>query len=121
MKASSYRHNAARFISLLLAGHHSLADLARLTPMDYETARLFLKDLKRAGVVHVAAWRRDDMNRASIAIYALGHGVDALKPRAKTAVERTRKYKTKDEAPLRKAPAVVRAVSSVFDLGGGMV
>lgn len=112
----SYRRNAARFIALLMRGNLSLAELADKTPMDYDRARTFVRDLKAEGVVHIAAWRRDSMNRASIAVYQLGLGVDAPKPRARTGVERTRKYKTK-EAPLRKAPIKIDAVRSVFDLG----
>lgn len=114
----SYRKNAARLIALLMQGRHSLTELSEKAPMHYERTRLFVLDLKAEGVVHITSWRRDSMGRASIAIYALGLGVDAPKPTAKTGVQRTRKYKTKKEhKPLTKAPTIVNAPSSVFDLG----
>lgn len=114
----SYRRNAARFIRLLMQRDMSMAELAEKTPMDYERVRCFIRDLKAEGVVHICGWRRDSNNRTSIALYALGIGVDAVKPKAKTDVQRTRKYKQKlDYAPLRKAPTTVRAPNSVFDLG----
>lgn len=114
----SYRRNAARFIRLLMQRDMSMAELAEKTPMDYERVRCFIHDLKAEGVVHICGWRRDSNGRMSIALYALGMGVDATKPKAKTSVERTRKYKQKqDYVPLRKAPTTVRAPISVFDLG----
>ncbi len=100
-----------------MEGRYSLAEIAEKTPMHYERARGFLLDLKAEGVVHISAWRRDSMNRASIAIYTLGLGVDAPKPTPKTPTQRTRKYKTKAQKPLTKAPKTVRAPSSVFHLG----
>jgi hypothetical protein len=100
-----------------MEGRYSLKELSEKTPMHYERAREFLLDLKAENVVHISAWRRDALNRASIAIYTLGVGVDAPKPAAKTPSQRTRKYKTKAQKPLTKAPTVVRAPASVFDLG----
>lgn len=114
----SYRRNAARLIALLMQGRYSLTELADKAPMHYERTRLFVLDLKAEGVVHITSWRRDSKGRASIAIYALGLGVDAPKPRAKTGAQRTHKYKTKKEhQPLTKAPTIVNAPNSVFDLG----
>lgn len=113
----SYRRNAARLISLLMQGRYSLTELAEKAPMHYERTRLFVLDLKAEGVVHISAWRRDSRNRASIALYALGIGIDAPKPSAQTALQRTRKYEAKQQPPLTKAPRVVRAPSSVFQLG----
>ena len=114
---SNYRRNAARFIRLLMRGNMSLAELAEQTPMHYERVRCFVADLKAEGVVHIAAWRRDSRNRASVAVYSLGLGVDAPKPSSMTGLQRTRKYEAKLEKPLTKAPTKVRAPSSVFDLG----
>lgn len=102
---------------LLMRGQYSLSELSEKTPMDYEVARKFLLDLKSEGVVHVCGWRRDKMNRASIAIYALGIGVDAPKPSAMTDMQRMMKMNAAKEKPLKKAPTKVRAPSSVFDLG----
>lgn len=116
-KQVSYRRNAARFIRLLMQGQRSLAELAELTPMDYERVRVFVHDLKAEGVVHVGAWRRDANNRTSIALYQLGPGADAPKPTAKTGAQRTRAYKhRKDYTPLHAAPVKVNAPIDVFDL-----
>lgn len=114
---SHYRRNAARLISLLMRGSCSLAELAEKTPMHYERVRCFMADLKAEGVVHISAWRRDSRNRASVALYSLGLGVDAPKPSSMTGLQRTRKYEAKREKPLTKAPKKVRAPASVFDLG----
>lgn len=118
MKQVSYRRVAARFIKLLMRGNLSLTELAEQAPMHYERARCFVHDLKAEGVVHIAAWRKDARGLASIAVYQLGIGVDAPKPKAKTGVERTRRYQAKQKhKPLRKAPAEVRAPASVFEWG----
>lgn len=113
----SNRRNIAKLIKLLLRGLSSTQDIANETGMDYETVRPMIKELRAEKVVRVGSWRLDSMGRASIAVWELGEGPDAPKPPSKTGLQRTRKYQTRrDQKPLKPAPKVVRAPSSVFDL-----
>lgn len=115
-----YRRNGARLIAALYEGRFTLAELATKSGMDYERCREFLKDLKAEGVVHICDWRRDTMKRWSIAVYALGPGLDAKKPAPVRGAIRSMMSKARKEAPLggRNSPkASVPRVASVFDLG----
>ncbi len=85
-------------LSALLTAPCSLRDICIKSGVDYETIRPLVNELHKEGLLHITAWRRDKMNRASIAVYSLGFGVDAKKPAAKPAVVRTAAYKNRKQA-----------------------
>lgn len=89
--------NISNFLTLMFKGPQSLSDITRETGMAYETVRHLVLHLHKSGCLYISGWRRDMMNRASIAIYQIGIGVDVPKPRARTAVERTRKCQIKKD------------------------
>jgi len=91
----SYYGNIASIIRELLAFPVSLRELEAKTGIAYETLRPMMNALKKEQVVHIAMWKVDSMNRASIACYSLGFGVDALKRKPKTGAQRSMKYKNK--------------------------
>ncbi len=90
--------NISNFLTLMFKGPQSLRDIERETGMAYETVRHLARHLHGKGCVYIAGWRRDMMNRASIALYQIGIGVDVPKPRARTGTERTRKSQIKKAA-----------------------
>lgn len=97
MTYNSFRNHAniSKFLKLMFKGPQSLRDIERETGMKYETVRSLVVNLHKSGCVYITGWRRDMMNRASIALYQIGIGVDEPKPRARTDVERTRKCQIK--------------------------
>lgn len=117
MSRNSVRKKTAHMIRLIMDGMYSISDIAEKTGMDYETVRPFLKELHAAGVVHIAGYRRRVKVAKPSALYALGMGVDAPYPVAKSGTKRTREWRqNKATLPLTKAPLKVSAPSSVFDL-----
>ena len=91
----SYYGNIAAIIRELIAFPVSIRELATKTGIAYETLRPMMNALKKEQVVHIAMWKIDSMNRASIACYSLGFGVDAPKRQPKTGAQRSMKYKNK--------------------------
>lgn len=91
----SYYGNIAMIIRELLSFPKSLRELEAKTGIAYETLRPMMNALKKEQVVHIAMWKIDSMNRASIACYSLGFGVDAPKRQPKTGAQRSMKYKNK--------------------------
>lgn len=80
--------NWVSILNVLLSGPVSLADLVRKTGVDYDTIRPLMNELRKGEVVHIMGWRQDSCNRWAIAVYQLGMGVDAKKPKAKTGAQR---------------------------------
>ena len=93
MTPNTVRRHIAKLLVDLDAGMYSTAQLANRHSLQYETIREFINDLKTENFVHVERWRKDDMGRWSIAVWQLGHGVDAAKPAPVSGAERTRRYK----------------------------
>lgn len=91
----SYYGNIAAIIRELMAFPVSIRELEAKTGIAYETLRPMMNALKKEQVVHIAMWKIDSMNRASIACYSLGFGVDAPKRQPKTGAQRSMKYKNK--------------------------
>ena len=91
----SYYGNIAAIIRELIAFPVSIRELETKTGIAYETLRPMMNALKKEQVVHIAMWKIDSMNRASIACYSLGFGVDAPKRQPKTGAQRSMKYKNK--------------------------
>lgn len=120
MSQNSVRRKMAQMIKLLMCGAHTFTDITETIGMDYETVRVFVKELHAAGVVHITGYRRSGVSGRPAALYTFGSGVDAEYPKPK----RERKPKSgwgaqraAGERPLHKAPTRVVAPSSVFDLG----
>ena len=91
----SYYGNIAAMIRELMAFPVSIRELEAKTGIAYETLRPMMNALEKEQVVHIAMWKIDSMNRASIACYSLGFGVDAPKRQPKTGAQRSMKYKNK--------------------------
>jgi hypothetical protein len=91
----SYYGNIAAIIRELITFPVSLRELEQKTGIAYETLRPMMNALRKEQVVHIAMWKIDSMNRASIACYSLGFGVDAPKRQPKTGAQRSMKYKNK--------------------------
>lgn len=120
MSQNGVRRKLAQMIRLLMGGAYTFTDIAETVGMDYETVRVFVKELHAAGVLHIVGYHRSGVSGRPAALYTFGVGVDAEYPKPK----RERKKKpgwgprmATGERPLHKAPTQVVAPSSVFDLG----
>lgn len=121
MSKNNIRRKTAQMIRLIMDGVHTLSDISEKTGMDYETVRPFVKELHAAGVVHIAGYRKRVKVGKPSALYALGMGIDAPYPVAKTGTKRTREWRqNKVTVPLHSAPMKVSAPSSVFDMARHM-
>lgn len=79
----------AIFMEALIPGKHDHHDLEEIVGLKHDTVSQYLKQLHKRRVIHVAEWRIAD-NGYRIPVFKLGSGVDARKPRAKTAAQRQR-------------------------------
>lgn len=90
--------NVVRFLKAMIQGPQSIRDISDKTSISYETVRPLIRLLHEEGVIHISHWRSDMMGRASIAVYALGIGIDAPKRKPKTGAQRSLAYKHRQEA-----------------------
>lgn len=106
-------------LAALLTAPCSLKDICAKSGVDYETVRPLVNELHKEGLLHITAWRRDGRNRASIAVYSLGFGVDVKKPPAKTPAARTMAYMNRkrvaDEDKLFAADPPRPATNTILD------
>jgi hypothetical protein len=67
----------ALLVKALRIGGASLTDLRDATGLRYLTVAYYVRELKKAGEVHVSGRRRDTLGRMSVKLYTLGPGIDA--------------------------------------------
>lgn len=90
-------------------GAHSARELAQDLGLPFESVRVRLAEMKRAGRVFVAGWRRDEDGGRLYprALWALGAGPDKARPPRLTATQYNARYRQRQRV----------AVPSVFHLG----
>lgn len=67
---------------------HSYAELADLIGATRSTMALHCKKLRQLKVAHIAAWAPGVDGRHMVILLKWGHGVDAVRPEPKTAIQR---------------------------------
>ena len=77
----------ARMMRMLCDGPCTCMEMAEETGLHYVTVQEYMREMRRAGAAHIAAWEKDSRGRDSIKVYALGPGKDA-KRRKMTGAER---------------------------------
>lgn len=121
MPAANIRRNIPLILRLLMEGPKTIADLAERTGIRYDTVREFVNELHTGGVVYISGWRKLVKQASPSAVWTLGIGLDAPRPKAKTGAQRTQAWhQRKTHKPLTTAPKRVVAPASVFDLGRHM-
>lgn len=121
MPAANIRRSIPTILALLMEERYTITEMSDRLGIRYDTVREFINELHEAKVVFVISWRRKVKMAKPSAVWALGRSLDAAYPVAKTATQRTDTWRRKrKDAPLNPAPKVVRAPSSVFDLGRHM-
>lgn len=90
--------NIAAFLKAMLSGPMTKRQLANATGIYYDTMLSLIAALERENVVHICEWLPDSMGRYQIAVYTLGAGEDAEKPKKQTAAMRSAAYKKRLKA-----------------------
>lgn len=97
--------NIVAIFKAFMGGPASVRQLSDKTGIYYDTMTSVVKALHNGGVIYIARWDVDTIGRYQIARYAYGHGVDAIRPKKKTASERNKKHRAKklknQEKPLQ--------------------
>lgn len=90
----------AGMMRMLLTGDHTRADIARETGLHSVTVARYIKYLHKYGVVYVADWTMNPVNRNHFPRYAINiHGLaDIPKPEAKGRAQIEREYKQRRKA-----------------------
>jgi DNA-binding IclR family transcriptional regulator len=85
----------ALLIKALRTGDKSLTDLADASGLHYLTAAHYVRELKKAGEVHVSRLRADTLGRMSVKLFTLGPGIDAKRD-PMSARERKRRQRARE-------------------------
>ena len=81
----------------LTEGAVSAQDLADLTGLHVETTRVFVKEMHKRGLVHIAQWDNRYNRRIKLPMYKLGDGIDKLKPQRLCSAETTKRYRQRQK------------------------
>lgn len=94
VRAQSHK-SIAKFLSALLIAPMTSKQISDYTGIHYETIRGLMSVLREENVVHVCEWKADTIGRYQTAIYSLGSGTDAEKPKPQNGSLRQKKSKLK--------------------------
>lgn len=86
MGAITYAH----LLRLLMEGEYTCKELAKATGLHYTTVLQYSRELYRARVLHICAWRERER------IYKVGDERDVKRPKM-TAAERTKHYRERQK------------------------
>jgi hypothetical protein len=81
----------------LTEGVVSAQDLADLTGLHVETTRVFVKEMHKRGLVHIAQWDTRLNRRIKLPMYKLGEGIDKPKPPRLPSAETTKRYRQRQK------------------------
>jgi DNA-binding IclR family transcriptional regulator len=90
----------ALLVKALRIGDKSLADLADASGLHYLTVAYYVRELRKAGEIHVSRLRSDSIGRLSVKLYTLGPGIDAKRDplSARERKQRQRARESREEA-----------------------
>lgn len=71
----------------------SIPELMEHTGLHVTTVRDYTRELHKLGVIHIAAWEKDDFNRYNVRFYALGRKKDVPKPAPSKGSVRAKAYR----------------------------
>lgn len=90
----------ALLVKALRIGDASLTDLRDATGLHYLTVAYYVRELKKAGEIHVSRLRADTLGRMAVKLYTLGPGIDAKRDpmSARERKQRQRARESREEA-----------------------
>lgn len=97
------------------------ADLVEVTGLHPLTVGDYVRSLREAGVIHIAAWATDSMGRRRVEVYGWGQGDDAVRAPL-TMTERRRNYRMRkqlesiENTPRRSAGSGAPSYAGVFQV-----
>lgn len=75
----------AKVIGALLERPCNVPDLMHLSGLSTNTVHEYMRALRKEGVVHIGAWKRDATGRESLRVFKLGSGKDVARARKSKA------------------------------------
>jgi hypothetical protein len=90
-------HVWAKVIDMLLVAA-SCREIADETGLTYETVREYFSVLHNKKVIHIDHWDMDPRGAMTVAVYRMGHGKDAKKPKPRTATQRKQAQRARERA-----------------------
>jgi hypothetical protein len=81
----------------LTEGAVSAQDLSDLTGLHVETTRVFVKEMHKRGLVHIAQWDTRLNRRIKLPMYKLGEGGDKPRPKPIPSAEVAKRYKERQK------------------------
>lgn len=96
LNAITYSH----LMRMLMDGEHTRAELARGTGLHGATVSRYVHQLHRRGVIRIADWDINPVNRNAVPRFALNAGAlaDEPKPKPKGRVAVEREYRARQKA-----------------------
>ncbi len=89
--------NYVALLAHLTEGAVSAQDLADLTGLHVKTTRVFVKEMHKRGLVHIAQWDNRYNRRIKLPMYKLGDGIDKPKPQRLCSAETTKRYRQRQK------------------------
>lgn len=90
-----------RIIRALTDKGYTAVELASVVHCTVRCSRMIVSKLHKEGLVHIQSWKRVEYNSIPAAVYRYGIGVDALKPKPLTVLEKARKWKANESVEHR--------------------
>jgi hypothetical protein len=90
-----------RIIRALTDKGYTAVELAAVVHCTIRCSRLIVSKLHKEGLVHIQSWKRVEYNSIPAAVYRYGIGVDAVKPKPLTVLEKGRKWRSNESVEHR--------------------
>jgi hypothetical protein len=110
MKVGAFTY--AQLLKAMVPGDLSFQELADATGLHYMTVIEYVREMRKAGVAHVAGWQEDCNGRMNLKCVKLGPCKDVPCPKL-TKCERSARYRAKKRAAGLLAITAGRAAATV--------
>lgn len=95
MRPARPAHLAVATMVALLADGATVRDIADESGLSEQSARDYIRAMRKRRAVHVAAWEHDAAGRQTRAAYRLGRKPDAVRTPPRTRAEIARHYRAR--------------------------
>lgn len=85
----------AGMVAQMVQGTVTVPDMAEATGLSEQTIRGYVRALRKARVLHIAAWEQDAAGRQTMPAYTLGARPDAKRKPPRTRAEIARHYRAR--------------------------
>lgn len=104
----------AKVVRALLDKPRSVPELMDVSGLSTNTVHEYMRALRKEGVVHIGAWRRDATGRESLRVFKFGPGKDAARAKKSKAQIARECRERKREALQQGQPRSAKANAAAF-------